>query len=200
MTEFKAPYYSKDDLHRRAEDFLKTHNPDRTIPVPIERMVEAMGIDIVPVPNLQLSCEVDAYTTSDLKEIIVEEFVYLQRPGRYRFSLAHEAGHIWLHGDLFRSLTFNTAHEWKKFVSSIPEKDYGYLEYHANEFAGQVLVPRQEFAKEVENCRKIVLQAIPDAPRDPEAYRDFIGACISKQFDVSHAVAMRRLEREAVHL
>lgn len=200
MAEFKAPYFSKDDLRRKAEAFLGKHNPGRTIPVPIELMVERMGIDIVPVPNLQLSCDVDAYTTSDLKEIVVEEFVYLHRPARYRFSLAHEAGHIWLHGDLFRSLSFKTAHEWKAFVSSIPERDYGFLEYHANEFAGQVLVPHKELKEEVVVCKKIVVESIPDAPRDPEAYRDFIGACIAKKFEVSHAVAMRRLEREGISL
>jgi hypothetical protein len=167
MAEFKAPYFSKDDLRRQAEAFLGKYHPGRMIPVPIESILERMGIDIVPVPNLQLSCEVDAYTTSDLKEIIVEEFVYLHRPARYRFSLAHEAGHIWLHGDLFRSMKFNTAHEWKDFVSSIPERDYGFLEYHANEFAGQVLVPSNEMNEEVVVCKKTVLDTIPDAFRDP---------------------------------
>ena len=170
------------------------------MPVPIENIVEHMGVDIVPVPNLQLSCEVDAYTTSDLNEIIVEEFVYLKRPGRYRFSLAHEAGHIWLHGDLFRSLSFNTAHEWKAFVTSIPERDYGYLEFHANEFAGHVLVPRAELIKEVAVCKEVVLKAVPDAAKDPDAHREFIAACIANRFEVSPAVALKRLDREGIQL
>ena len=200
MEGFKAPYFSKDALAEQAEAFLRRHHPSRSLPVPIEHIVESMGIDIVPVPNLQLSCEVDAYTTSDLKEIVVEEFVYLQRPGRYRFSLAHETGHIWLHGDLFRSLTFNSAHEWKTFVNSIPERDYGFLEFHANEFAGHVLVPRTELLKEVTRCKQTVLAVIPDAPKNPDAYRDFIAACISKHFDVSHGVALKRLNREGIVL
>lgn len=198
MTEFKAPYLTKSAIRDQAESFLRQHHASRTIPVPIELIIEKMGIDIVPVPSLQLSCEVDAYTTSNLKEIVVEEFVYLHRPGRYRFSLAHEVGHIWLHGDLFRSLSFRSAHEWKTFVNSIPERDYGFLEFHANEFAGHALVPRAELLEEVKRCKETVLKMIPDAAEDRDSYRDFVAECIASRFEVSPAVALKRLDREDV--
>lgn len=198
VTDFKAPYFSKNTLRDLAEGFLRQHHASRSIPVPIELIVERMGIDIVPVPSLQLSCEVDAYTTSNLKEIVVEEFVYLHRPGRYRFSLAHEVGHICLHGDLFRSLTFRSAHEWKAFVNSIPEREYGFLEFHANEFAGHALVPRVELLEEVKRCKETVLKMIPDAAKDPDSYREFVAECIASRFEASPAVALKRLDREDV--
>jgi Zn-dependent peptidase ImmA (M78 family) len=159
-----------------------------------------MGIDIVPVPGLQAGFDVDAYTTSDLKEIHVEEFIYLHRPARYRFSLAHEAGHVWLHADLFRSLKFPSAAEWKRFVSSIPEREYGFLEFHANEFAGHVLVPAADLGSKVAMCRNAVLRNAPDAPRNPDAYREFVAACISREFQVSQAVALKRFDREGIVL
>lgn len=115
---FKAPYFSKEDLQARAEAFVAKRHASRTIPVPIELIVEGMGIDIVPTPGLQLVCDVDAYTTWDLKWICVENFVYLNRPTRYRFSLAHEVGHIELHAAIFRAHRFHTAEEWKAFVAS----------------------------------------------------------------------------------
>ncbi len=45
---FKAPYLSKDELRRRADQFLATHNTSGTIPVPIEFIIESdFAMDIV---------------------------------------------------------------------------------------------------------------------------------------------------------
>lgn len=51
-----------------------------------------LGIDIVPMPGLHRLIETDGFITSDLKEIYVDEFVYVSRPGRYPFTLAHANG------------------------------------------------------------------------------------------------------------
>lgn len=195
---FKAPYISKDDLRARAEDFLARHHPSRSMPVPIELIIERMGIDIVPTPGLQLVCDVDAYTTWDLKWICVEEFVYLRRPARYRFSLAHELGHIELHAAIFKSHRFRTAEEWKEFVSSIDEREYRFLEFHANEFAGHLLVPRAELLAEAEACKSLVSEVLASSKADPDVFRDFVAECIAQKFEVSPQVALRRMEREGV--
>jgi Zn-dependent peptidase ImmA (M78 family) len=195
---FKAPYYSKDDLRGRAEAFLKKHNPARAIPVPIELIVERMGIDIVPTPGLQLVCDVDAYTTWDLQWICVEEFVYLNRPARYRFSLAHEVGHIELHSSIFKEHRFHTAEEWKTFVSSMDEEQYRFMEFHANEFAGHLLLPRHELAAEAEFCKAKISAVLAAAGTDPDAYREFVAECIGQRFEVSPPAAMRRMDREGI--
>ncbi len=50
----QPPFLSYDALRRRAEDFLRTHHPQGTIPIPIEEIVEfRYRIDIIPVPGLQ---------------------------------------------------------------------------------------------------------------------------------------------------
>lgn len=195
---FKAPYISKEELRARAEEFLGKHHGTRGMPVPVEMIIERMGVDIVPTPGLQLVCDVDAYTTWDLKWICVEEFVYLHRPARYRFSLAHELGHIELHAAIFKSHRFHTADEWKEFVSSIDEREYRFLEFHANEFAGHLLVPRKELLAEVETCKGRVSDVLGNSKADPDVFRDFVAECVAQRFEVSPQVALRRMEREGV--
>ena len=195
---FRAPYYSKDELRARAEHCLGGRHLNREIPVPVERIIEQMGIDIVPTPGIQLVCDVDAYTTWDLKWICVEEFVYLHRPARYRFSLAHELGHIELHAAVFKSYSFHTANEWKEFVSSIDEREYRFLEFHANEFAGHFLVPRTDLLAEVAACKRRVSELLGNSEPGPEVVRDFIAECVGQRFEVSPQVAMRRMEREGI--
>ena len=105
---FKAPYLSKDELRQRAEQFLERHNPNRTIPVPIEFIIESdFAMDIVPVPGLQAGFDVVAFITKDMSEIRVDEYVYMNRLNRYRFSLAHELAHRILHPDLWEEVDFD---------------------------------------------------------------------------------------------
>ena len=155
---FKAPYISAQQLRSLAEDFLSQHNPDRQIPVPIERIVEVdFGMDIVPMPGLQSGYAIVAFITKDLQEIRIDEYVYLNRVTRYRFSLAHELAHRILHGDLWKTIEFRDIATWKAAVAdSIPDDQYGFLEYHANCFAGFVLVPRNELRAAFFTCIELV--------------------------------------------
>ncbi len=137
---FKAPYIPKDELRRRAGELLQDHNPAGTIPVPIEFIVEsAFGMDIVPMPGLEAGFDTVAFLTKDLREIRVDEYVYFNRLNRYRFSLAHELAHRILHADLWRDFEFHDIASWKAAITqSIPEREYSYVEFHANYFAGLV--------------------------------------------------------------
>ncbi len=81
--EIKAPCYSESDIRRRAMEFLAKHHASDTIPVPIEKIVDLdFGMEIVPVPGLHKNFDVDAYITSDLQEIRVDEYVYESRENR----------------------------------------------------------------------------------------------------------------------
>ena len=105
----KIPIYSYDDLRKKADDFLRTHNPSSIIPVPIEEIVEFdFIIIIVPVLALQRDFDVEGFTSSDLKNIYVDEYVYTNYLNRYRFTLAHEIGHIILHRNLYRTNRFSS--------------------------------------------------------------------------------------------
>ena len=193
---FKAPFLSKEDLARKAEQFLTDHHPSRTVPVPIEQIVEAkFNLDIVPVPGLQDSFDVVAYITKDRTEIRVDQYVLEHRENRYRFSLAHELGHVVLHPELFEFLNFGDIAAWKQAMrESIPEKEYRYLEWHANEFAGAVLVPSAELITAFGKWRQKVAELGLVLEEQADGVRDTIEEYVAKEFMVSPAVIHRRLE------
>lgn len=195
---FKAPYLSKEDLRQRAERFLADHNPSRTIPVPIEFIVESrFDMDIVPVPGLQAEFDVVAFITKDMREIRVDEYVYLNRPNRYRFSLAHELAHRILHPDLWNEIDFDDVQSWKAVIEeSIPEREYGFIEFHANCFAGVVLVPPPELRDQFVQCIALTKQHGLDVTDEATGAKDIIESHIARHFEVSRDVVHRRIEAD----
>jgi len=190
---------SYEDLRRRADAFLAEHHPSLSIPVPIEEIVEfQLGMDIIPVPGLHQAFEIDGFTTSDLGEISVDQYVYESRPGRYRFTLAHEVGHVLLHRHIYEARSFTSIGEWKEFVDSISETDYGWLEYQAYAFGGLVLVQSGPLIGETNAC----VQRIQGEGIDVAANWDFawtrIAAFLAKSFDVSTGVVEKRLVKDGI--
>ncbi|MDZ7618673.1 MAG: ImmA/IrrE family metallo-endopeptidase, partial [Patescibacteria group bacterium] len=197
---FRAPYISRDELRRHATEFLGCHNPAGTIPVPIELIVEQQfGMDIVPIPGLQKHFDTVAFLTSDAREIRVDENVYLNRLSRYRFSLAHELAHRILHARLWQEFSFHDIASWKEAVSqSIPEKEYSYIEFHANTFAGLVLVPSPDLVISFKGCIAMAEKNGLDISDDATGALDLVEDYIGREFQVSAAVVHRRLEAEGL--
>lgn len=195
---FKAPYYSKTELQSHAAKFLEKHNPTFEIPVQIEFIIESdFGMDIVPVPGLQSGFDIVAFITQDMKEIRVDEYVYLNRLNRYRFSLAHELAHRILHPGLWDKVHFSDIETWKATIEeSIPEKEYGYIEFHANFFAGQVLVPTNELNDKYEECILRVREAGLDPTDEVSGAIDVIESHLGRYFEVSREVIHRRLQHD----
>jgi hypothetical protein len=138
-----APFLPYDALRKIANRFLMEHHPSGEIPIPIEEIVEfELELDIVPVPGLQDEFDIEAFITSDLTEIRVDQFIQSKRPARYRFSLAHEVAHFLVHQDIFKELRkFSTIAEWKDVITTIPEEPYSWIEWQAYALAGLILVP-----------------------------------------------------------
>ncbi len=147
--ELKAPFFDQERLRICAKDFLDRFHPSYSLPIPIEEIIEfQLKIDIVPIPGLQRGFEIDAFLSQDLKSISVDEAIYTGRLNRYRFSLAHETAHRVLHSEIYKELSSNTVADWKRNISSLPDREYRYLESHANAFAGLILVPPTKLAEE----------------------------------------------------
>jgi len=86
-----APILSYDNINKCAEDFLRQHKRNEILPVNIEAIAEFdLGLNIFPFPNLQETFDIEGFISGDLNVIYVDEFIYYQRPARYRFTLAHE--------------------------------------------------------------------------------------------------------------
>lgn len=95
---FRPAVLSYDDLRRRAEEFLEEFHGERTLPVPIEEIVEFdFEIELIPLDGIHDALEVDAFLTTDLKRIYVDASVMKHWHRRFRFSLAHELAHHELH-------------------------------------------------------------------------------------------------------
>ena len=62
---------------------------------------------------------------------------------RLRFSVAHELGHYYLHKNIYGKLDFKNPAQWLNFVDEIPRDQYNRIEWQADEFAGQLLIPKE---------------------------------------------------------
>jgi len=197
--DIRAPHYSYEDLRWRAEEFLAKYHPAGTIPIPIEEIVEfQLGMDIVPMQGPHTLIETDGFVTSDLREIYVDEFVYLSRPGCYRSTLAHEVGHVVLHADLFRPQRFQSVDEWKAFVNSIAEKEQSWLEYQAYAFAGLVLVPASPLRSAARECVEMVRSEGIELYENWDFAWSRIAAFLAKRLEVSTQVVEKRLQKDGL--
>lgn len=195
----KAPFFPYDKIRNHANHFLKQYHPSMEIPIPIEEIAEfQMGLDIVPVPGMLKNFDVDGFTSSDLSNIYVDEFIYSNHPGRYRFTLAHEVGHIILHKEIYLKANFRNIKEWKDFINSIPEKDHGWLESHAYSFGGLVLVPREHLIKLTEFYINRIQEENISLQENWDVAWDSIAAELAKYFEVSPEVIEKRLNKDSV--
>jgi len=192
-----APHLPYDKLRRIAADFLAQHHQAGTLPVPIEAIAEfRFGLDIVPVPGLLDGFDVDAFLTSDLTEIRVDRFIQEKRPTRYRFSIAHELAHLVIHQDVFKQLTFSTVQEWKKAMQSIPEDQYGWLEWQAYSLAGLVLVPPAPLADLFKDKLKEAKKVGIDLYDLDEDEQKSVTGHLGTYFEVSGEVTKKRMKKD----
>lgn len=197
--DFSPKVLSYDDIRDEAEQFLDEYHKDRDLPVPIELIVEFdLGMDIVPIPGLQADTRVDAFLASDLSQVFIDEDVVQWSPNRYRFSLAHEAGHWWLHDGLYEDSDIASVRDWKAAYAELGE-DYKWFEFQANSFAGLVLVPSEVLKARFERLvgeagdkgmKRSALFRHPARQRLIEALAD--------NFKVSEQVMEIRLEKDGL--
>jgi Zn-dependent peptidase ImmA (M78 family) len=187
-------YLSYDQIEAQAEAFLARYNPTRTIPVPIEHIVEIqLRLSVVPVKGLFRNEQIDAYLSHDLTELYIDEDHYMDQTPRSRFTLAHEMGHYEMHRD-FISQEVTTIEEWK--IKILGEgQGRAYRETQANHFAGCLLLPRTELIAAYEQgkgkAKRIMGSSLPS---DKELI-PYIANDIAKQFAVSPQTAEIRLNK-----
>ena len=192
-------YLSYDDLRREADLFLSRYHPARTIPTPIEAIIDLqLKIDIIPMPGLRQVADVEAFITSDMSAIYVDEFVYNSHPARYRFSLAHEIAHACLHQKVFRELAFKDIAGWLRSQQTIPEEEHGWLEWQAYAFAGLVLVPPDSLSERFDAAVARAAEQGVSLTEASDAARRMIARVLAKEFAVSDGVVERRLEKDSL--
>lgn len=139
----KARFLSYDQIARIALEILSKYQYESTLPVPIEHIIDnILHINIIPIPNLFTGFEINAFVSSDMKNIYVDEYLYANLDRQYRFTLAHEFGHITLHKYVYAEINIKNLEDWRQFISRVDINEYRNLEIQANNFAGLLLVPQ----------------------------------------------------------
>jgi len=194
-----------EQINAEAESFLAAYHPSKSIPIPIEEIIDLkLQIDIIQIPSLkdafaEVGLDIDAFISSDFASISVDKFIQEKRNSRYRFSLAHEIGHMLLHGYLYSKFEFNTIDEWTAAIRQMPFQDQEIVEWQADEFAGLVLVPRavlkDEFKKALKETEALLKISYKNKP---ELVTGILVRSLAVKFVVSEYVMKIRFERDGL--
>jgi len=197
---FKAPFITPEQTWAEADRIRSKYWPSNTLPVEVEEILWQVGLRLEPVASLKNDGDVDALLlTGALTRIIVdlEEYMDDRMLNRMRFSIAHELGHFILHGDLYRKINHASVEDWIEFVQAVPEDQYNYVEQHAYEFAGRLLVPSDRLKQELTHAVKKAEKAgFIDWDKSGDAAREYIASSVCRIFGVSSLVVEKRIIRE----
>lgn len=198
--KFKAPYITIEDIRKAVAEFRNRFWTQDTIPVDIFEIVEfELGLEIRTILNLREAGDVDALLLGDLKTIVVDQNDFLndRAQNRLRFSMAHEVGHLVLHKDTFSKIQYSSTEEWITFFQEIPEDQYSWIELHAYEFAGCLLVPKEKLIEKLDDAVTLAKNSGFDAwDSSGDSARQFVAHGIARHFEVSDQVIEKRIIRE----
>ena len=199
--EIVVPVLSYEDLRTRADGFLAEFHPSGEIPVPIEQIIEfQLGLHITSLPGLKDLLDIDGFISGDLSTITVDEYIYNKVENRYRFTLAHEVGHFWLHRQLYEDADFDSIAGWKQFVTQIPEDKHNWLEYQAYSFGGLVLVPKEQLLSEIRSKVKLLDGTGVSLEEHWDLAWEYICSDVAKSFSVSKAVIEKRVTKDRMKM
>jgi len=176
-----------------ADKFLSKYHPKLSLPIPIEEISEQkLKLKILQEMNLKKEYDVDGFLTSDLTTIFVDFNLYMNFENRTRFTIAHEIGHLILHGQLFKTLNINSVNDLNSFAEKLTDDEHGWLEYQAYTFASHILVPKnllfEEIKKRIGRVPKLETTEVL-AP---------IAQDLLETFQVSGDVMLRRFQKENI--
>jgi hypothetical protein len=204
--KIEVPRYNYNSIREKAVKFrerMKCVSRE----CPIEKIVEfELDMDIVPIPGLQQILDTSGVLSQDLSRISVDEYCYLHMEERYRFTLAHEVGHLELHADLYRHIPFKSVTEWREAISSLlTEEEYQWLEWQADAFAGVVLVAPEHLIEEYKTQSSQIKSTLRESNAVPEDLQELFEVAlremcyrIAPTFNVSTSVVDTRLHYDGL--
>ena len=129
---------SESEIESKAEKLLKTSGVEGIYPVPLVPIAESLGYKLEQfTPTKPETAQISGMVEYAKASILVNS----QEPAvRKRFTIAHEFGHIQLHGD---------RHNYIDYRSSIMnlDADGSVREAEADAFAAALLMPEKNFEK-----------------------------------------------------
>lgn len=201
QAEFRCKWLRVEEIWDFAEGVRNQYWSAGKLPVNVEHIVESdLKLYIAPKHDLLQATDMEAHLRSDLAGIVVDYDRYMDEKyaNRMRFSFAHELGHFFLHKDFYATVVFETEEEWKEILLSMPATEHRNFEYQANEFAGRLLVPREDLIHEIEKSVETLKHnnMLEYLKGDPYAVLSRISPQLAKPFGVSTDVIEKRVDRE----
>lgn len=188
----RIPFLDKQEVQNRAEMFLK-ENWDAGHPVDVDEICDSLSIGLVLIRGLKKTFGVDAFITSDFSLIYADQDCadITRNDCRYRFSVAHELGHMVLHGPFYpKGIT--DLESRNKFIDS----DFlnNRAEKQANTFAGALLCPRQALLNYIDGYFGCSFDEVLQRANQSEMGDFLIELC--RYFGISQQTALIRLQDE----
>jgi Zn-dependent peptidase ImmA (M78 family) len=191
-----VPHLKNIEIWKYADELLDTYW-NKTIPVDIEYIAENnLNLSLTPFPGLTKAIPTRANSIL-LKnnEIIYDSSL---NDFRIRFSIAHEVGHFIMHKEIFDASP-STYDEWDNFIHNISNKEWTLIELQAYEFAGRVLVPRNYLIDIVSEQKDNIIKIRDSGFKDKDRLNEYLANFLSKKFEVSAEVIIKRLKKEKIN-
>jgi len=200
----EAPRLTWDFIRNKAEEFRRNYvDPVDLVPVPIIEIVELkIGIRPMSITGLKQRIDIDGFLTNDLKNICIDRDVYMdeRQINRLRFTYAHEVGHLILHERQIRECDFRTEENWIHFHEDFLIDDLNWFEQQAYEFAGRLLVPREELLREIKNQQDKIEEYKSIVGDGEEELIEAVSRLICDRFKVSWIVIQKRIRKENIRI
>ncbi len=186
----------------RSLAFLTQYGEASSMPMPVEEIAEIkIGLEIIPLPNLQRDYDIEGFMSSDFSTIYVDEYVFSNVEVRYRFTLAHELGHYVLHRDFLGQFAMDSMVDWIRILTNFDNRVHSKLEFQGYAFGGLMLAPQKQlkemFQKNLPQVLPLIEQA-QNAGLSKYQYMgnvvDFMASCLSPIFNASTDVLKRRIK------
>jgi Zn-dependent peptidase ImmA (M78 family) len=136
------------DLAKYRRIYSEKYNKGIAVPLDIDNYVQELwgfNISFEIIPQDSESEDILGYLRPETRQIVIDEGCTNQR--RISFTVAHEAGHLSLHGPLFTSKD-GLINGWKHSSQSKNDKQIAVAhlrrEWQANVYAGALLAPQND--------------------------------------------------------
>lgn len=194
--DVEVSWLSYEEVKIKANQFLDKYHPTGSVPVPIEEIVEfELEMDIFPLPNFRQINDADGGTAIQISTIFIDEDIADNWPNRYRFTLAHEAGHLILHNLFLDQYQVTSSKDVINLTRSIPEGVHSRMEFQAHDFAGLILVSTPQLELAIFE----MLKQLPDTLKISKHGSEIIeygSKFIGNKFEVSSQVIQKRIQKE----
>jgi len=191
--KLNLPRLTYQQIGNIADQFLTLNYPRLKLPIPIEQIAESkLNLKIYEEFNLKKDFEVESFLTSDLSTIFIDFDIYNKFENRARCSIAHEIGHLILHGKILSKLKISSTVKLGDFLNNVDEDEYSWLEYQAYSFANQVLVPNKLLLTEIKRLVGFVPNQAPLESILP------LSEDLLEIFQVSGSLMLKRLQKEGI--